>query len=74
LIATSNEAPDELYAGGLQRERFLPAIAMLKQSFEVFELAGETDYRLRALEQAPVFYLLRAARVREPSRAQFRGA
>lgn len=56
LIATSNEAPDELYAGGLQRDRFLPAIAMLKQSLEVFELAGETDYRLRALEQAPVFY------------------
>jgi cell division protein ZapE len=56
LIATSNEAPDELYAGGLQRERFLPAIAMIKRSLEVFELAGETDYRLRALEQAPVFY------------------
>ncbi len=56
VIATSNEAPDELYAGGLQRERFLPAIAMIKRSMEVFELAGETDYRLRALEQAPVFY------------------
>lgn len=56
LIATSNEAPDELYTGGLQRERFLPAIAMIKHSLEVFELAGETDYRLRALEQAPVFY------------------
>ena len=56
LIATSNEAPNELYAGGLQRERFLPAIAMLEQSLEVFELTGDTDYRLRALEQAPVFY------------------
>lgn len=57
LIATSNEAPDDLYAGGLQRERFLPAIAMIKRELEVFELAGDTDYRLRALEQAPVFYL-----------------
>ena len=56
VIATSNEAPDELYAGGLQRERFLPAIAMIKGALEVFELAGETDYRLRALQQAPVFY------------------
>ncbi len=56
LIATSNEAPDELYTGGLQRDRFLPAIAMIKRSLEVFELVGETDYRLRALEQAPVFY------------------
>ena len=56
VIATSNEAPDELYTGGLQRERFLPAIAMIKGVLEVFELRGETDYRLRALEQAPVFY------------------
>ncbi|MGE0484704.1 MAG: cell division protein ZapE [Gammaproteobacteria bacterium] len=57
LIATSNEAPDELYAGGLQRERFLPAIAHLKSHLEVLELAGELDYRLRALEQAPVYYV-----------------
>ena len=56
LIATSNEAPDELYSGGLQRERFLPAIAMLKGALEIFEVAGATDYRLRALAQAPVFY------------------
>ena len=56
LIATSNEAPDELYSGGLQRDRFLPAIAMLKSSLEIFEVAGDTDYRLRALAQAPVFY------------------
>ena len=56
LIATSNEAPDELYSGGLQRERFLPAITMLKSAMEIFEVAGVTDYRLRALAQAPVFY------------------
>ncbi len=56
LIATSNEAPDELYSGGLQRERFLPAIALMQRDLEVCELAGEVDYRLRALEQAPVFY------------------
>jgi cell division protein ZapE len=56
LIATSNEAPDELYSGGLQRQRFLPAIALLKQRLEVVELVGDSDYRLRALEQAPVYY------------------
>lgn len=60
LIATSNEAPDELYAGGLQRERFLPAIALIETHLEVFELAGDNDYRLRALEQAPVYYLCEA--------------
>ena len=57
VIATSNEAPAELYAGGLQRDRFLPAIALIEQHLEVVELAGELDYRLRALEQAPVYYL-----------------
>ena len=56
LVATSNEQPDDLYAGGLQRERFLAAIELIKQHLEVFELAGATDYRLRALEQAPVYY------------------
>ena len=57
IIATSNEAPDELYAGGLQRERFLPAIALIKARLAVHELAGEQDYRLRVLEQAPVYYV-----------------
>lgn len=56
LIATSNEAPQNLYRDGLQRERFLPAIALLEQRLDVFELAGEHDYRLRALSQAPVYY------------------
>lgn len=56
LIATSNEAPGELYAGGLQRERFLPAIALLEARLEVMELVGATDYRLRTLERAPVYY------------------
>ncbi|MEQ8235067.1 MAG: cell division protein ZapE [Gammaproteobacteria bacterium] len=57
LIATSNEAPRELYAGGLQRARFLPAIDLIEAHLEVFEVAGDNDYRLRALEQAPVYYL-----------------
>lgn len=57
LIATSNERPADLYAGGLQRERFLPAIALIEQQLEVLELDGDNDYRLRALEQAPVYYV-----------------
>ncbi|MEX2479520.1 MAG: cell division protein ZapE [Gammaproteobacteria bacterium] len=56
VVATSNEAPAALYAGGLQRERFLPAIALIEKHLEVVELAGDLDYRLRALEQAPVYY------------------
>ncbi len=56
LVATSNEAPQYLYRDGLQRERFLPAVALLEKHLEVVELAGDTDYRLRALEQAEVYY------------------
>jgi cell division protein ZapE len=65
LVATSNERPDDLYTGGLQRERFLPAIELLKRHLEVYELAGEVDYRLRALEQAPVYYRCGAGEITE---------
>jgi len=56
LVVTSNEKPDDLYLGGLQRQRFVPAIQSLKHNLEVFELTGEVDYRLRALERASVYY------------------
>lgn len=56
LVVTSNERPEDLYMGGLQRERFLPAIQSIKRNLEVFQLTGEVDYRLRALERAPVYY------------------
>lgn len=56
LVTTSNEAPDDLYRGGLQRERFLPAIATLKQHLEVFEFGGATDYRWRTLTRAATYY------------------
>jgi cell division protein ZapE len=57
LVTTSNEAPDLLYRGGLQRERFLPAIALLKAHLEVFEFSGALDYRLRTLTQAATYYV-----------------
>jgi len=71
LVTTSNDAPDELYRGGLQRERFLPAIALLKERLSVLELGGATDYRLRTLEQAAVYYVPDDARARAALRAQF---
>jgi cell division protein ZapE len=55
LAATSNIVPDQLYSGGLQRQRFLPTIALLKQHTEIVHVDGGTDYRLRALERADVY-------------------
>src|SRR5690606_21810743 len=55
VVATSNLPPSDLYRDGLQRARFLPAIAAIERHMRVFELAAGTDFRLRALEQAALF-------------------
>jgi cell division protein ZapE len=56
LVATSNIIPDELYRNGLQRERFLPAIALLNQHTLIVNVDGGVDYRLRVLEQAELYH------------------
>jgi len=61
LVATSNQAPDNLYKNGLQRERFLPAIALIKAHTNVIQLNGEVDHRLRLLEKADIWHLIEMA-------------
>ncbi|WP_111657301.1 cell division protein ZapE [Isoalcanivorax indicus] len=56
LVATSNIEPDGLYRDGLQRARFLPAIALLNNHTDVLNVDGGTDYRLRLLEQAELYH------------------
>ena len=56
LVTTSNIAPQDLYKDGLQRAKFLPAIALLQQQCEVRELQSARDFRLRALTQSGVYF------------------
>ncbi|POF57381.1 cell division protein ZapE, partial [Vibrio vulnificus] len=56
LVATSNIVPQELYRNGLQRARFLPAIALIEQHCEVLNVDSGIDYRLRTLEQAEIYH------------------
>lgn len=64
VVTTSNFAPDDLYRHGLQRDRFLPAIGLIKQNFEVVSVDGGTDYRLRELEKAGIYHTERDADAR----------
>ena len=53
---TSNYAPDALYPSGLQRERFLPVIELLKAKLDVIEVDNGTDYRRLKMERLKVYH------------------
>lgn len=62
LVASSNTAPDDLYRNGVQRDRFLPAIAEIKRHCQVVSMRQNSDYRLgRAPFSEAYLYPLNAA-------------
>jgi cell division protein ZapE len=57
FVMTSNYHPDELYPNGLQRERFLPAIELLKQRLDVVGVDNGTDYRRLKMERLKAYHV-----------------
>ena len=56
IVTTSNRAPAELYKDGLNRQLFLPFIALLETELDVFELSSDTDYRQDRLAGEQVYF------------------
>jgi cell division protein ZapE len=56
VIATTNRPPRDLYKNGLNRQIFLPFIAMLEREMTLHELKSDRDYRLDRLMAAPVWH------------------
>jgi cell division protein ZapE len=56
VAATSNRPPDDLYKDGLNRQLFLPFIALLKDRMQVVAVNGGRDYRLDRLRAAGTWF------------------
>jgi len=55
IVLTSNTPPDRLYEGGLNRQLFLPFVALIKERLEMVELNGPRDYRLERMAGLTVY-------------------
>ena len=55
IVATSNRPPCDLYKDGLQRDRFLPFIALIERRLDVLQLDSGVDYRLETMRTMDVY-------------------
>ncbi|MEO7634830.1 MAG: cell division protein ZapE [Sphingomicrobium sp.] len=57
VVTTSNRPPADLYKDGINRELFVPFIALLERDLAVVEINGPTDYRLDRLAGVEVWHV-----------------
>ena len=57
FVTTSNFKPDDLYPGGMHRDRILPAIHLLNDKLQVLSVDNGTDYRRRTLEAVDLYHM-----------------
>ena len=71
LVTTSNFKPDDLYPGGMHRDRILPAIALLNANLDVVNVDNGVDYRRRTLDQVKFYHVPLGAKADADMRETF---
>ena len=71
VVATSNAHPQELYKNGLNRQLFMPFVALLEARMEVLHLAAAKDYRLEKLQGQPLYFTPLGPSSKQSMRAAF---
>ena len=71
VVTTSNRAPSELYKDGLNREHFLPFIALVQRALDVLPLNGPLDYRMERMQGVGTWHVPNGAKATEAVREAF---
>ncbi len=56
LVMTSNTEPHRLYQGGIQRDRFVPAIGLIESTMRIVHIGDGVDYRLKSLDDTSLYF------------------